>query len=215
MLADLNPGWCLHNLVGCSGSRVASSAPGRASTVKTLIKVAYLPCSADGCHRLPPLSGSLHISGLARCKVPVMGRSEVERRRVSGQARPAGVATSVRRRAAADRPVDGAVRGSARALADHPEASASELARLCFVTRQSLQDVLSGLRSSGLVSESDRPARGRARALELTAAGAKRLVAAHAAVMSVESEMTDGISPNARRQLAAALTRCAENLETG
>ena len=102
-----------------------------------------------------------------------------------------------------------------RALADHPEASASELARLCFVTRQSLQDVLSGLRSSGLVSESDRPARGRARALELTAAGAKRLAAAHAAVMSVESEMTDGISPNARRQLAAALTRCAENLETG
>ena len=39
-----------------------------------------------------------------------------------------------------------------RALADHPEASASELSRLCFVTRQSLQDVLSGLRSSGLVS---------------------------------------------------------------
>ena len=32
-----------------------------------------------------------------------------------------------------------------RALADHPEASASELSRLCFVTRQSLQDVLSWL----------------------------------------------------------------------
>ena len=102
-----------------------------------------------------------------------------------------------------------------RALADHPDASASELSRLCFVTRQSLQDVLSGLRSSGLVSESDRPARGRARALELTTSGAKRLAAAHAAVMSVESEMTDGIPPNARRQLVATLTRCAENLETG
>jgi hypothetical protein len=48
----------------------------------------------------------------------------------------------------------------------------------------------------------------------LTAAGAKRLAAAHAAVMGVESEMTGGISPNARRQLVAALTRCAENLET-
>jgi len=102
-----------------------------------------------------------------------------------------------------------------RALADHPEASASELSRLCFVTRQSLQDVLSGLRSCGLVAESDRPARGRARALELTASGAKRLAAAHAAVMGVESEMTDGISPNARRQLVVALTRCAENLEKG
>ena len=101
-----------------------------------------------------------------------------------------------------------------RALADHPDASASELSRLCFVTRQSLQDVLSGLRSSGLVSESDRPARGRARALELTASGAKRLAAAHAAVMGVEATMTDGISANTRRQLVAALTRCAENLET-
>ena len=101
-----------------------------------------------------------------------------------------------------------------RALADHPEASASELARLCFVTRQSLQDVLSGLRSSGLVAEADRPARGRARALELTVLGAKRLAAAHAAAMDVESAMTDGITATAHRQLVAALTRCAENLET-
>ena len=102
-----------------------------------------------------------------------------------------------------------------RALADHPDASASDLSRLCFVTRQSLQDVLSGLRSCGLVSESGRPARGRARSLELTAVGAKRLAAAHAAVMGVESAMTDGISASARRQLVAALTRCAENLEAG
>src|ERR1700759_1231029 len=65
-----------------------------------------------------------------------------------------------------------------RALADHPDASASELSRLCFVTRQSLQDVLTGLRSSGFVAQSDRPARGRARSLELTSAGAKRLGAA-------------------------------------
>ena len=102
-----------------------------------------------------------------------------------------------------------------RALADHPDASASDLSRLCFVTRQSLQDVLSGLRSCGLVSESGRPARGRARSLELTAVGAKRLAAAHAAVMGVESAMTDGISASTRRQLVAALTRCAGNLEAG
>ncbi|MDT7764259.1 MAG: hypothetical protein QOC63_3679, partial [Mycobacterium sp.] len=76
-------------------------------------------------------------------------------------------------------------------------------------------DVLSGLRTSGLVSESGRPTHGRARALELTAMGAKRLAAAHAAVMGVESAMTDGISANARDQLVAALTRCAENLEAG
>lgn len=102
-----------------------------------------------------------------------------------------------------------------RALADHPDASASELSRLCFVTRQSLQDVLAGLRSARLVTDSELPARGRARSLELTAAGRKRLAAAHAAVMGVESTMTEGISATARRQLVAALTRCAENLEAG
>ena len=100
-----------------------------------------------------------------------------------------------------------------RALADHPDASASELSRLCFVTRQSLQDVLSGLRAGGLVAESRAPTRGRARSLELTKAGAKRLAAAHTAVIGVESTMTEGISASERHQLAALLTRCADNLE--
>ena len=102
-----------------------------------------------------------------------------------------------------------------RALADHPEASASELSRLCFVTRQSLQDLLAGLRAAGFVKDAKGPPRGRARSLELTKSGAKRLAAAHIAVMGVEALMTKGISANARRQLAASLTRCAENLEGG
>ena len=56
-----------------------------------------------------------------------------------------------------------------RALAEHPEASAAELARLCFVTRQSLQDMLVGLRTAGLVETADAPPRGRSRSLALTA----------------------------------------------
>jgi len=102
-----------------------------------------------------------------------------------------------------------------RALAEHPDASASELSRRCFVTRQSLQDLLSAVRTAGFVKEADRPPRGRARSLELTTAGAKRLAAAHAAVIGVESAMTDGLSQTARRQLTASLTLCAENLEIG
>lgn len=100
-----------------------------------------------------------------------------------------------------------------RALADHPEASAAELARLCFVTRQSLQDLLAGLRSAGFVRDAKVPLRGRARSLELTPTGAKRLSAAHAAVMAVETRMLDGISASAQRQLSSLLDRCAENLE--
>jgi DNA-binding MarR family transcriptional regulator len=100
-----------------------------------------------------------------------------------------------------------------RALADHPEASASELARLCFVTRQSLQDLLAGLRSAGFVRDAKIPPRGRARSLEVTTAGAKRLAQAHIAVMSVDSTMLQGVPESAQRQLAALLSRCANNLE--
>jgi DNA-binding MarR family transcriptional regulator len=102
-----------------------------------------------------------------------------------------------------------------RALSDHPEASASELARLCFVTRQSAQDLLAGLRSAGFVRDAKTPPRGRARSLELTPAGAKRMTAAHAAVMGVNSTMLQGVSSSAQRQMTTALTRCAENLENG
>lgn len=100
-----------------------------------------------------------------------------------------------------------------RALADHPDASASELARLCFVTRQSLQDLLAGLRSSGLVQSVAAPGQGRAIALALTPAGRKRLSASHDAVLEVEQVMVQGLSTSAQQQLADLLTRCAENLE--
>src|SRR5271156_4571351 len=100
-----------------------------------------------------------------------------------------------------------------RALHEHPEASAAELARLCFVTRQSLQDVLSGLRAAGLVETADAPPRGRARSLALTRRGSRQLKAADDAVFGVQAVMLQGISPTAQRGVAEALIRCAENVE--
>jgi DNA-binding MarR family transcriptional regulator len=102
-----------------------------------------------------------------------------------------------------------------RALADHPDASASELARLCFVTRQSLQDLLAGLRSAGLVRSAAASGRGRANALVLTTVGRGRLAAGHDAVLAVERSMVQGLSASDRHHLADLLTRCAENLESG
>ena len=102
-----------------------------------------------------------------------------------------------------------------RALADHPGASAAELARLCFVTRQSLQDVLTTLRSWGFVEPDDGPTVGRARSLQLTAAGGRQLRKANTLVLDVERAMTDGLSDNERVLLGRLLTRCAENLESG
>ncbi|ORA08081.1 MarR family winged helix-turn-helix transcriptional regulator [Mycobacterium arosiense] len=100
-----------------------------------------------------------------------------------------------------------------RALHDHPDASASELARLCFVTRQSLRDVLNGLRAAGLVDLSSTRGPGRSRALQLTPLGLRRLKDSHAAVEGVEADMLRGIAAGPRRDLAALLLRCAENLE--
>ena len=100
-----------------------------------------------------------------------------------------------------------------RALAEHPDASAAELARLCFVTRQSLQDMLTGLRAAGLVETVHTPPRGRSRSLSLTRLGSRRLSNAHEAVFGVEAEMLQGISARDRRTVAEALIRCAENLK--
>ena len=100
-----------------------------------------------------------------------------------------------------------------RALAEQPDASAAELARLCFVTRQSLQDLLTGLRAAGLVETVDAPPRGRARSLGLTRRGSRKLKSADDAVFGVEALMLQGISPSAERCVAEALLRCAQNLE--
>jgi DNA-binding MarR family transcriptional regulator len=100
-----------------------------------------------------------------------------------------------------------------RALHEHPEASAAELARLCFVTRQSLQDVLAGLRAAGLIENADAEPRGRAQSLALTRRGSRQLNAAHNAVFGVEAVMLQGISARERRIVAESLLSCAKNLE--
>ena len=100
-----------------------------------------------------------------------------------------------------------------RALDEHPDASAAELARLCFVTRQSLQDVLTGLRAAGLVETVDAPPRGRSRSLALTRLGSRRLSAAHDAVFAVQATMLQGISAREQRSVADVLIRCAANVE--
>ena len=94
------------------------------------------------------------------------------------------------------------------------EASAAELGRLCFVTRQSLQDLLSGLRAAGLVDDAGGARTGRARALRVTAGGRRRLDAADDAVMHVNSMMLHGLSRSAQADLADLLLHCANNLES-
>lgn len=99
-----------------------------------------------------------------------------------------------------------------RALADVPGAPAAELARRTFVTRQSLRDVLSGLRTAGLVDVAARPTAGRARPVTLTPAGRAALEQADRIVFEVDNRMIAGLSPADVDRLADLLTTCITNL---
>ncbi|MEV4147308.1 MarR family transcriptional regulator [Amycolatopsis sp. NPDC049691] len=99
-----------------------------------------------------------------------------------------------------------------RALIEHPGASSAELARITFVTRQSLRDVLSGLRSAGLVTVAKQASTGRAKPVALTASGRTKLHAADELVSRVEEDMLGDLPGDQRRHLADLLHTCVANL---
>ncbi|WP_410574055.1 MarR family winged helix-turn-helix transcriptional regulator [Amycolatopsis sp. cmx-4-61] len=99
-----------------------------------------------------------------------------------------------------------------RALDDHPGASSAELARITFVTRQSLRDVLGGLQSAGLVAVAEQAPSGRARPVTLTPSGRARLDAAEDLVTQVEEQMLGTLPADQRRSLTELLRNCVGNL---
>ncbi|MFB9686681.1 MarR family winged helix-turn-helix transcriptional regulator [Amycolatopsis plumensis] len=99
-----------------------------------------------------------------------------------------------------------------RALDDHPGASSAELARITFVTRQSLRDVLGGLRSAGLVAVAEKATTGRARPVTLTPQGRTHLDAAEDLITQVEAQMLTTLSADQKRYLADLLHACVGNL---
>lgn len=99
------------------------------------------------------------------------------------------------------------------ALAAGPGLSNSELARRCFVTRQTMNDVLVGLQRAGLISRQAHPRDRRVQRTELTRVGREILERGDAAVVEVEDQMTAGLSQAERRQLLSLLSTCIDNLE--
>ncbi|WP_051021071.1 hypothetical protein [Nocardia araoensis] len=80
------------------------------------------------------------------------------------------------------------------------------------MTRQSLQDVLGGLRQAGLAEVAERADTGRARPITLTPEGRARLRAAEEVVTAVERQMLGGLGAASGRTLSTLLATCAENL---
>lgn len=97
-------------------------------------------------------------------------------------------------------------------LSQAPGVPAAELARRTFVTRQSLRDVLTGLRRAGLVDVATQPTARRALPVTLTESGRSLLDQADTIVDEVERRMTADLPADDLHRLRSLLAACARNL---
>ncbi len=94
-------------------------------------------------------------------------------------------------------------------LAQRPDLSQSELARGAFVTRQAMNQLVAGLQTAGLITSRND---GRARRLQLTAVGKRKLRAASRAAAEVERRMLAGLDEAQQSTLHDYLASCVDSL---
>jgi DNA-binding MarR family transcriptional regulator len=97
-------------------------------------------------------------------------------------------------------------------LAARPGLSNADLARATFVTRQSMNVVLRGLQSEGLLIRPATVATGRARPTTLTDEGRRRLYEAQKTVYAVETRMIEAIPADRLDSLLEDFDRLARAL---
>lgn len=90
--------------------------------------------------------------------------------------------------------------------------SGAELARRCFVTPQTMNEILVALAREGFIARLPPAEGGRIIATRLTAKGRAVLKRAHRAIMMVEDRMLAGFTSTQRQRLASILSRCADQL---
>jgi DNA-binding MarR family transcriptional regulator len=98
-------------------------------------------------------------------------------------------------------------------LRRHPGASSAELARLSFVTPQTMVRIVSGLERAGLVRRAPSPAHRRVLQARLTSKGTSALRLAQQRVDAIHAHMLHGIPPAETARLLGWLTRIAVTLE--
>ncbi|MGW0608769.1 MarR family winged helix-turn-helix transcriptional regulator [Streptomyces sp. NPDC002640] len=97
-------------------------------------------------------------------------------------------------------------------LDEQPGLSNADLARGTFVTRQSANVVLRGLKDAGLITRPATAEHGRALPVRLTPAGQERLHAARGAVYAIEQRMISKVAPDRLTALLADLDTMTEAL---
>ena len=91
--------------------------------------------------------------------------------------------------------------------------SNADLARRCFVTPQTMHQILGGLETRKLLNRSPHPEHGRIQQIQLTKQGEKALTEAYERVREIEREMTAGLSKSAIDKANELLEQCCEVLE--
>ena len=100
------------------------------------------------------------------------------------------------------------------AVAAEPGISNASLARMAFVTAQSMQGIVANMELQGLLRRVPHPTHGRIRQSELTRTGKDLLARAHKVLLGIEERMTEGLSQVEVEALRRGLLRCAENMQT-
>lgn len=91
--------------------------------------------------------------------------------------------------------------------------SNAELARRCFVTPQTMYQLVTGLESRKLIKRAQHPEHGRIQQVRTTNAGKQLLAKAHKLVDAVLTTMMQDLSQIERKQASEILTKCYRALE--
>ncbi len=91
--------------------------------------------------------------------------------------------------------------------------SGAGLARRCFVTPQTMNQILTNLEGARLVERRPHPEHGRVLSAYLTDKGAELVSLAHGEVEAIEEVMLGGLDPGERSRLLDALKNCVDSLE--
>ena len=100
------------------------------------------------------------------------------------------------------------------ALGRSPGLHGAALARACFVTPQTMDQLLKRLEVSGLISRASDPAHGRRLPYSLTESGRRVLDVMTEAMDAVQIRMVSGLSAEDVETLSSHLRSCAESLQT-
>ena len=98
------------------------------------------------------------------------------------------------------------------AIDETPGSSGAELARLCFITPQSVSELVNGLLEQKLIERTSSKTHGRVIEVRLTTLGRERLRRAEVRVRALEEIMLVGMTTEQRSSLSNMLRLCVENL---